>query len=277
MWETGESRGIEHSPLRQADLDGDGRDEVAGASIIDHDGTRMNEWDLGHVYRSMDSMVIADIVPGLPLEVALAEQNGAKSHTHVVSAERILWRALNPWNWEDPDKLAVGDFDTERPGLEVFNRSSGGDGTARRGREEPHANEEAPWVLGAKGELITKYYVNDRKPDWWTGHGLEEVCRVDWDGSGRDLIAAKERHTEGACAVVDPLSGRFIVVIPAHAARLYVADVQGDAREELVIIDADNSVSIYWNEKASRRPEKPTPWMIQHYRRQKQNWNYYSP
>jgi len=130
LWETHEYRGIEHSPLRQADLDGDGLDEVAGANVIDHDGTKMNRWEYEDNWESMDSIVIADIVPGDPLEVALAEQRGANSHTVVVNSDRIVFKTLNPWNWEDPDKLAVGDFDPNSPGLEIFNRSSGGDGTA---------------------------------------------------------------------------------------------------------------------------------------------------
>lgn len=277
LWDTDEYRGIEHSPLRQADLDGDGLDEVAGASIIDHDGTKMNEWDLGGVYRSVDSIVIADIVPGYPLEVALAEQRGAASHTDVVNHTGIVFRALNPWNWEDPDKVAVGDFDTDRPGLEIFNRSSGGDGTAPRGREEPYAHEEAPWVLDAEGELLTKYYVNDLKPDWWTGHGLEEIFRIDWDGDAEDEILGKERHKSGAGAIVDPMTGEFKVIFPGKAARIYAADVLGDYREEVIILDEEGSLKIFWNAEPNGNPPKARYWAQQHYRRQKQNWNYYSP
>ncbi|MGC9319467.1 MAG: hypothetical protein ACP5KN_15650, partial [Armatimonadota bacterium] len=277
LWETDEYRGIEHSPLRQADLDGDGLDEVAGASIIDHDGARMNEWDLGGAYRNMDSIVIADIVPGLPLEVALAEQRGAHSHTDVVNPDEIVFRAPNPWDWEDPDKLAVGDFDPRRPGLEIFNRSSGGDGTARRGNEEPYRYEEAPWVLDAGGNVIAKYYVNDHKPDWWTGHGLEEVFAIDWDGDERHEIMGKERHTNGAAAIVDPLTGRFRQVFPAKAVRVYAADVRGDHREEVLIVDERGYIEILWDARPNPSPDTPRCWTRQHYRRQKQNWNYYSP
>jgi hypothetical protein len=277
LWETDEYRGIEHSPLRQADLDGDGRDEVAGASIIDHDGTRMNRWDLGGAYQNMDSIVIADIVPGYPLEVALAEQQGDRSHTVVVNHERIIFQTLNPWNWEDPDKLAVGDFDPKRPGLEVFNRSSGGDGTAPRGKEEPYRNEEAPWVLDAEGNLISKYYVNDKKPSWWTGHGLEEICRIDWDGDAGDEIVGKERHMNGTGAIVDPITGDFRIIFRVNAVRIYAAEVIGDYREEVIIVDGDGHVRIFFNPDANKNPEKPRYWAQQHYRRQKQNWNYYSP
>jgi len=277
LWDTDEYRGIEHSPLRQADLDGDGRDEVAGASIIDDDGTKMNSWDLGDTYRSMDSIVIADIIPGLPLEVALAEQRGANSHTVVVNPDRIVFRSLNPWNWEDPDKLAVGEFDAQRPGLEIFNRSSGGDGNAPRGRKEPYRYEEAPWVLDSQGNLISKYYVNDNKPPWWTGHGLEEVCRIDWDGDDTDEIVAKERHTNGAGAIVDPITGKFRVIFPAQAVIIYAADIRGDYREEVIIVDESGEVKIFKNSQANHNPHKSPYWTQQHYRRQKQNWNYYSP
>ena len=277
LWETDEYRGIEHSPLRQVDLDGDGLDEVAGASIIDHDGTKMNDWDLGGAYLSMDSIAVADVVPGGPLEVVLAEQRGANSHTDMVNHERILFRALNPWNWEDPDKVTVGDFDPSRPGLEILNRSSGGDGTARRGDEEPYRNELAPWVLDAEGGLICKYYVNDHKPEWWTGHGIEEIAPIDWDGDAIAEIAAKERHAEGAGAIINPMTCEFLEVFEGQAARLYVVDLGGDSREEVVILDQRGFIRVIRNGAPNLNPAKPSPWTRQHYRRQKQNWNYYSP
>jgi hypothetical protein len=277
LWQNDQYRGIEHSPARQADLDGDGLDEVAGVNLVDHDGKLMHDWDLGDAYKAMDSLVIADIIPGLPLEVVLAEQRGGNSHTDLINSKRIVWRKLNPWNWEDPDKLAVGDFDPALPGLEIFNRSSGGDGTAPRGREEPFADEEAPWVFDAQGNLLAKYYLNDKKPDWWTGHGLEEICRIDWDGGPRQKIAGKERHRDGACAIVDPMDGTFEVIFPTQATRVYVADVIGDYREEVIAVDAGGTIEIFSNDQPNPHGEKPRYWEQQHYRRQKQNWNYYSP
>ncbi|MFC1692170.1 hypothetical protein ACFL1R_01540 [Candidatus Latescibacterota bacterium] len=276
LWETKDYLSIEHSPLRQADIDGDGMDEVAGANFVDHDGTTMNNWDLGGAWRNIDSMVIADIIPGYPLEVALAEQRGEHSHTVVVNPDMIVFRSLNPWNWEDPDKLAVGNFHPD-PGLEIFNRSSGGDGTCPRKSEEPYRFEEGPWLLDSTGELICKYYINDKKPSWWTGHGIEEICRIDWDGDRYDEIVAKERHTQGAGAIIDPVSGLFRVIFLGKSVRIYAADVTGDFREEVVIIDMEGIVKVYKNKDTLRYPEKPSYWTKQHYCRQKQNWDYYSP
>ncbi|GMW03342.1 MAG: hypothetical protein AMXMBFR84_44760 [Candidatus Hydrogenedentota bacterium] len=277
LWETGEYKSIEHSPFRQADLDGDGLDEIAGAALIDHDGRLMNNWVLDGNHESMDSMIIADIEPGGPLEVALAEQRGSNSHTDVVNKDRILWRTLNPWDWEDPDKLVVGEFDTSKPGLEVFNRSSGGDGVAPRGDEEPFVEEEAPWVLDSKGELITKYYLNDKKPSWWTGHGLEEIFRIDWDGDSQDELLGKERHKVGAGAIVDAITGEFRLIYPVKAIRIYAANIEGDSREEVIVLDESGTLQIFANTATNPHPPKIDPWSQNHYRRQKQNWNYYSP
>jgi hypothetical protein len=187
-----------------------------------------------------------------------------------------VFRTLNPWNWEDPDKLAVGNFDSSRPGLETFNRSSGGDGTAPRGSEGPYEDEEAPWVLDSQGKLICKYYLNDSKPRWWTSHGLEEICRIDWEGDDEDDIVGKERHRNGAGAIVDPITGKFKRVFEVKATRIYAADVLADYREEVIILDEDGTANIFWNDRVNKA-QKPRYWTQQHYRRQKQNWNYYSP
>ncbi len=103
------------------------------------------------------------------------------------------------------------------------------------------------------------------------------LCRIDWDGDEEDEILGKERHKNGAGAIVDPMTGRFVKIFPAKALRIYAADITGDYREEVIIIDEDGHVKCFWNEEANDNPPKPRYWPQQHYRRQKQNWNYYSP
>jgi len=88
---------------------------------------------------------------------------------------------------------------------------------------------------------------------------------------------AKERHKNGAGAIVDPLTGEFKKIFPAKALRIYAADILGDYREEVIILDADGQVKVFWNDVPNSHPAKPRYWMQQQYKRQKQNWNYYSP
>jgi hypothetical protein len=58
---------------------------------------------------------------------------------------------------------------------------------------------------------------------------------IDWTGGQKQLAAAKERHTAGNVAIFDPLTGAFPLRLNEEARRLYVADVTGDWREEIVV------------------------------------------
>ena len=274
IWDTTEYICIEHSLHRQADLDNDGLDEVAGLVFIDDNGTVMSTWDLrdrGTNMWNVDSIVIADAVAGWPLEAALAEQGG-NNEALLVNHEQIYFGANNPDNpccevadecrERDPDKVAVGNFSAEHDGLEIFCRSACG---------------RAPWMFSNSGEKIAQWVVDDTKPESWYIDGIEEICRIDWDGDGLDEAVAKERHVLEDGGIFQPMTGAFLHVFTAAAQRIYAVDISGDGREEVVILDAGGEIRVYWNEEPSLGDSSVSPWTMQHYRRQKQNWNYYSP
>ncbi|NIO22156.1 MAG: hypothetical protein GTN76_15870, partial [Candidatus Aenigmarchaeota archaeon] len=198
----------------------------------------------------------------------------------VVNKDRIVMAPLNPWDWEDPDKVAVGNFRTGRAGLEIFCRSSASDGTCPRPQVDQY--EECPWVHDAQGAVINKYYLYDSpgRPAWWTTRGAEEIVRIDWDGNAREEIVGKERHEYGGIAILDAPTGTFEKAVNMEAMRVYAADILGDYREEVIVVDWNggqgNKVKIFWNDQPNTNT-KPRYWTLQHYRRQKQNWNYYSP
>ena len=77
--------------------------------------------------------------------------------------------------------------------------------------------------------------------------------------------------------IFQPYTGTFLHVFTAEAQRVYAVDISGDGREEVVILDASGEIRVYWNEEPSLGDSSVSPWTLQHYRRQKQNWNYYSP
>ena len=61
---------------------------------------------------------------------------------------------------------AIGDFDPDRPGLEVWCRS----------RFDEH---QAPFVFDAHGDLIEHYEMDDVAPVGWTSHGVEMmICEA---------------------------------------------------------------------------------------------------
>ena len=89
------------------------------------------------------------------------------------------------------------------------------------------------------------------------------------------MLAAKERHTNGDVALFDAISGKFCNVFEQEAERIFVADVSGDWREELVVMTKDK-IFVYWNDEPLKQ-QRNRLWDKQHYRRLKANYNYYSP
>ena len=297
LWHVTDWYGIEHSMARVVDVDGDGRDEVVAPIFLGPDGQRLNAWDLeqdqGTVLAGLDSLGVGDIVPGYPLEIALAETAPDKTgvaeqsgETIVVNPDAILWGTTRdpldiPDTYQcerekDPDKIAVGDFDATRDGLEVFARSACG---------------HHPWVMDATGAIVATWNVMDTAPPGWnlgdpaipdSEGGIDTISPIQWEAAGGQLALLRERDRDGMAALVDAMTGAFVVVFDVTAARSYAADIAGDYREEAIIVESSETgngrVKVFWNATPNPTPDaQPRRWTMQHYRRIKQNWNYYSP
>ncbi len=268
LWERIGFGALAHGPLRAADLNGDGRDEICGYSILGPDG-EPTSWSYPPISKEfangasfhIDCLEIADVRPDVPgLEVVLLEEG--RNYIGVVSLEQgMVWWETN--KRDEPQNGAVGEFDLKRPGLEIWCRS----------RYNQH---QKPWVFDARGGIISRYKMDDVAPDDWTDSGVEVIVPIHWTGGKRQLAAAKERHTSGDVCLFEPIGGRFVLRIPEKADRLYVADVSGDWREEIIVISGDE-LHVYENPAPNPRPNQARLWNQQHYRRGKMSWNYYSP
>lgn len=257
LWQTDSFGACAHNGARVADIDGDGRDEVLGPTILDHDGRLLCQLEVhGHI----DSVYAADVDPDHPgLEVAMLEEGG--NRVFLAGADGVLW--VTDYERQEPQNAAVGRFDLTRPGLQIWCRS----------RYDQH---QKPFVFDAKGNLIAHYAMDDVAPPGWTVEGVEVIWPIHWTGEEKQLAAAKERHKNGDVCVFDPISGSFLLRIPETAARLYVADVLGDWREEIVVWNG-SELHIYDNPAPNPRPHQPRLWQDRNYRRAKTTWNYYSP
>lgn len=286
LWRSTEWRGIEHSQVRVVDVDGDGRDEIVGAAFLDEEGRKLSSWDLvrerGTGIRWLDSLAIGDVEPGTPLEIALAAQDGT-NETVVVNDGEILWGYRRPSippvggceRETDPDKVAIGEFDLGRPGLEVFARSACG---------------TFPWVMTSRGGLLASWDVRQLAPPGWcvmgnracpsprTEGGIDVARAIRWEADGPEQLFVKERHSDGLAAIVDPATGKFEKVFQVRAARTYAADVSGDYREEVVVLvpGARGKVKVFWNPKPNAL-ERPRLWEQPAYRATRQVHDYYSP
>jgi len=272
-----------HNGARVADLDGDGRDEVLGAMILGPDGDLLVQIPVvGHV----DSVFVADVRPDMPgLEVIALEESmpkrpvpgdnaislrlnyyynrlfGTGNRVFLYNAKQIIWETH--FRHHEPQNAAVGDFDPSRPGLEIWCRSR-------------HNTRQAPFIFDAYGKLISRYQMVAVAPTGWTERGVEEIFTIDWTGKPQQLAAAKERHRAGDLAIFDPINGRFLYPFEAKADQIYVADVVGDWREELIVLSVDQ-LRVYSNPEPNPKPDRLRLWAKKHYLRSKMTWNYYSP
>ncbi|MBN2475568.1 MAG: VCBS repeat-containing protein [Pirellulales bacterium] len=258
LWSTDQFVSCAHNGARLADLDGDGRDEVLGRTILSPDGKLLAKAvdSPSHI----DSLFVADVKPDLPgLEVVLLEEGA--NHVQVVGLKGPIWR--EHFRRQEPQNAAVGRF---KPGSdEIF--------VWCRSRYNEH---QKPFVFDSSGAMVFAYAMDDVAPEGWTASGVEVIHTIDWTGRPEQLACAKERHTEGDVCLFEPLTGKFVARFPHEADRLYVADVTGDWREEILVLEG-NKLYVHENPDPNPRPDLPRLWTNRNYRRLKQCHNYYSP
>jgi hypothetical protein len=263
LWTRNDFFGPAHSGARVADLNEDGKDEVLGGTIVSPDGKILFAIPMKRnaTRPHIDSIFVADVRPDIPGLEVVALEEGDRERIFLYNRDRLIWQTH--YKHQEPQNAAVGDFDPNRPGLEVWCRS----------RYNKH---QKPFVFDAQGQLIADYEMDDVAPKAWTLEGVEVIFTIDWTGEPRQLAAAKERHKSGDVAIFDPISGQFLHRFKEKADRLYVADVSGDWREELIVLNS-NQLHVYRNEELNPNPKRSRLWIQNYYRRSKMTWNYYNP
>ncbi len=221
-------------------------------------------------------------------------------HTVLLSSSTTLWREETTLftkddNSREPQNITAGEFDTNVSGKEVWIRSrfdGPRDTNGFLGDLHDYGRGQHPWMFDYAGVELSSYHYNtdvDVLPSGFSGStdidyrwGLEEIWTIDWQGGEQEFIAAKSRADHYHVGVFDPTDCDDIwTTIPfgsgIEAFNLYVADISGDSREEIIFYDqSDNKIKVFWNEN-SNTDTKYTKWDDPLYRRIKQNWNYYSP
>lgn len=258
LWTTDKFVSCAHNSARLADITGDGRDEVIGATIYSHTGRLLARAAKfrGH----MDSVFVADVARERPgLEVVLLEEGS--NAVQVIGASGPIWR--RHYKRREPQNAAVGRFAERSDEISIWCRS----------RFNTH---QKPFVFNSTGKMVFAYEMDAVAPRGWTASGVETIHTIDWTGGRRQLACAKERHTSGDVCLFEPLTGRFVMRIRTKCDRLMVADVTGDWREEVIVLSG-SELHVYRNAAANPRPNVKRLWSDRNYRRRKHCYNYYSP
>ena len=301
-------------------MDYDGRDEVIGGNLIDDDGSiiwfgyPMN-WilDITTYVDHLDAIAIGDFRtdrPGLEWIVTEEDWVGSSdewnttliSYNPSVPVTSILWRTETtlfpqpkyPAHYKEPQAICAGNYDPARSYSEIWINSA-------LCRDDSPDTSQHPWLYDAYGLYFKDYKTGDVLPgsstsDYFNQHphsynkrGLEAVWTVDWDGSEKDYIAGIARHFKGNVGVFDAVKGSSVWhtgtdgdanYSSVRAQFIYMADIAGDPREEIIICDSTASgpyIRIFWNTSPNTNKPKMNKWHDPLYTRLKQNWNYYSP
>ena len=258
LWESDNFVCCAHNSARLADINGDGRDEVLGATILSYEGKLLAQAASfqGHI----DSIFVADVRPGIPgLEIVLLEEGS--NHVQVIAGEGPIWRSH--FDRQEPQNASVGRFKEDSDQIFIWCRS----------RYDEH---QKPFVFDPTGRKVFDYNMDNVAPVDWTSKGVEVIHTIDWTGKRQQLACAKERHKSGDVCIFEPLTGKFVAHFKEKADRLYVADVTGDWREEVIVLNG-SELHIYANSDPNPRPSEKRLWADRNYRRLKQCYNYYSP
>jgi len=258
LWQTDGFVSCAHNGARLADIDGDGLDEVLGATIYSSDGKLITRAipDRYHI----DSIFVADVRPDKSgLEVVMLEEGS--NQVQLVGLDGPIWR--RHFKRQEPQNAAVGRFKAGSDEIFIWCRS----------RYNEH---QKPFVFDSAGRMVFTYNMDDVAPKGWTASGVEIINTIDWTGGEQQLACAKERHTSGDVCLFEPLTGKFVARFEEKADRLFVADVTGDWREEIIVLSG-SELHIYRNSDTNPRPGEKRLWADRNYRRLKQCYNYYSP
>ncbi len=289
-----------------ADIDFDGIDEVIGGNVYDYNNSPLDiiipynyqyeRWvkenpDNKYIDH-IDAIAVGDFRADIPgLEWIITEEDyvdGPKDincwHTVLFSKNSVIWKKetelFDNDNQREPQNICGGNFDTDYDYCEIWNRSRFPKNISESGQH--------PWIYDAEGNQIADYAVEDVLPaDFHPAgnrEGIEEVWTIDWSGGDQEYIAGKARHIDGNVVILDAITGEVVWSTlnkdpDIKASLLYVADVTGDSREELIVCDVsdnENRIKIFTNEdnNPSAGSDK---WRDPLYARVKQSWNYYSP
>jgi hypothetical protein len=258
LWTSNEFVSCAHNSARLADINGDGRDEVLGATIFSADGKLLARAIPDRYH--MDSVFVADVLPKKAgLEVVMLEEGA--NQVQVVGIAGPIWR--RHFKKQEPQNAAVGRFKKGSDEIFIWCRS----------RYNEH---QKPFVFDSAGNKVFDYKMDDVAPEGWTASGVEIIHTIDWTGKKEQLACATERHMSGDVCLFEPLTGKFVAHFKEKADRLYVADVTGDWREEVIVLNG-SELHIYANSKSNPRPNQERLWKDRNYRRLKQCYNYYSP
>ncbi|MBI4624150.1 MAG: SUMF1/EgtB/PvdO family nonheme iron enzyme [Verrucomicrobia bacterium] len=228
----GETNGSGAHYIVNADVNGDGRDEVFdGTTCLNADGTVRWSIYAGHP----DVVAVKRIIPGRPgRQVFFAVEDNTNAGAYVVDADTgaVLWKSNreNDPRWTHAHTGWVADIFADSPGMEMMTNRDG------------HLQRDTV-LFDAQGKVIMNPWVGGWTPVNWLGGDRREMM----SNNGKRLGFFNGATFE---ALPDPGPNE------GEGRVMYAADLAGDFRDELICSVSENnrrSVVIYTNTTPIRK------------------------
>lgn len=229
----GETNGSGAHYIVNADVNGDGRDEVFdGTTCLNADGTVRWSIYAGHP----DVVAVKKIIPGRPgREVFFAVEDNTNAGAYVVDADtgQVLWKSNreNDSRWTHAHTGWVADIFADSPGMEMMTNRDG------------HIQRDTV-LFDAFGTVIMSPWIGGWTPVNWLGGEKREMM----SNNGRTLGTFNGKSFE---TLSDPGPNE------GDGRVMYAADLAGDFRDELICSVSDSnqrrSVVIYTNPTPIRK------------------------
>jgi rhamnogalacturonan endolyase len=222
----GETNGSGAHYIVNADVNGDGKDEVFdGSTCLNSDGTVRWSIYAGHP----DVVAVKKIIPSLPgRQVFFAVEDNTNAGAYVVDADKgkVIWKSNreDDARWTHAHTGWVADILPETPGMEMETNRDG------------HFVRDTV-LFDASGKILMNPWIGGWTPVNWLGGDKREMM----SNSGRKLGYFNGKNfTELPDAGPNEGEGRV----------MYAADLMGDFRDELICTTTVNNrqtVVVYTN------------------------------
>jgi rhamnogalacturonan endolyase len=222
----GETNGSGAHYIVNADVNGDGKDEVFdGTTCLNSDGTVRWSIYAGHP----DVVSVKHIIPGRPgRQVYYAVEDNTNAGAYVVDADtgKVIWKSNreDDRRWTHAHTGWVADILPDSPGMEMMTNRDG------------HLNRDTV-LFDAGGKVLMNPWIGGWNPVNWLGGDKREMM----SNNGRQLgYFNGKTFTEISDPAPNEGPGRV----------LYAADLAGDFRDELICVTTTNNretVVIYTN------------------------------
>ena len=189
------------------------------------------------------------------LETVILE-NGGENRVFLLNNDRLIWESHH--QHLKPKYAVAGSFGHDPNNRYIWCAANS-------------ENSRYPFVFDHLGNVVVD---GEKTPGYQTEFwkdGVENVSIIHWDGGTQQYACGRTKNAKKSVCIFDPLTGDIVKELTQGAERVYVADVCGDWREEVIVLK-ETELLIFANHDKNPNRDLPRFWENSVYERAKTNY-----